>query len=1690
MVFHDSDCRNDGLHGTSSIWPGTVTPAVPSDTDGQAIELGVKFRSTVDGYICGIRFYKGSLNTGTHVGTLWTSTGQALATATFSNESASGWQQVNFAAPVAISANTIYVASYHSSQYYALTERGFLSAGVSNGPLYAPATGESGGNGVYRYGASGFPSATVGGNNYWVDVVFTTSIGLDTTPPTVSSTLPATGATGVIPTNPVTVTFNEAMDATTIITSTFELRDSANALVPAAISYNVTNLTATLIPSSALIESKSYTATVKGGASGVKDLASNPLAIDRIWYFTTGVDPCSTEGNPIVCENSKIGNPASEWDVSGAGDASIQGYATDISVNRGETVKFKISTPSTGYRLDIYRMGYYAGNGARKVATVQPPPSVSLPQTQPPCLNHAATGLFDCGNWAESASWSVPADATSGIYFAKAVREDGANTGKASHIVFIVRDDTSTSDILFQTADTTWHAYNNYGGNSLYQGTGPGTGGGSDGRAYKVSYNRPFNTRAVDGGQDWLFNAEYPMVRWLEANGYNVSYFTGVDSDRRGNLIRNHKLFLSNGHDEYWSGQQRTNVENARDIGGVHLAFFSGNEVFWKTRWENSIDVTATPNRTMVCYKETHNFPKNRDPDTAWTGTWRDPRGTDILYLPKLKTDGGRPENALMGPIFTVNDGATTSITVPEADGKMRFWRNTTIANLTSGASTTLPFGTLGYEWDEDLDNGFRPAGLVRLSSTTVNGAPVLTDYGSTFGSGPANHALTLYRASSGALIFGAGTVQWAWGLDSNHDRGNEPADARMQQATVNLFADMGVQPGNLLSGLVAATASTDATRPRSTITSPGGGANVPLGSVITITGTATDDGGRVGGVEVSVDGGATWRAATGRAYWTYSWTTPSSSVTVNIKSRAVDDSLNLETPGSGIMVNVGSGSDTMPPTVAMIEPANGANVTGIAVAVSANASDNVAVASVQFLLDGAALGSPDTVAPYSITWDSTGTLNGLHTLSARASDTSGLTATANVSVRVSNAAPVAPNAPTALTGTAVSSNQINLSWTDNATNETGFKIERCQGQGAGCSSISTSFTQITTVGSNVVSYSDTALAASTSYSYRVRAYNGVGDSAYSNTVSATTQTAVTPTGLVAAYSFDEGTGTSVSDASGKGHTGAISGATWVTTGKFGNALNFNGSSNLVTVADANDLDLTTTMTLEAWVNPNVLSNWRTVILKERPSGLSYALYAHDTARPSAYINTGGSDVSADGSASLPVNTWSHVAATYDGVILRLYVNGSQVGSRSVTGTMVASTSPLRFGGNTVWGEYFSGLIDEVRIYNRALSADEIQADSNTPVGSPPPTDTTSPTVAMTAPANGATVSGTTVAVSANASDNVAVASVQFLLDGVALGLPDTVAPYSFTWDSTGTTNGAHTLNARASDAAGNTADATAVSVTVSNAAPVAPAAPTGLTGTVVSITQINLSWTDNATNETGFKIERCQGAGCSGFTQIATVGSNVTSYNDTGLAAGASYGYRVRAYNGVGDSDYSNTVSATTLVGPTNTGYLSPSANAPVTSGAGDNNGFQTTPTNAYANDNAFAVDTNSGTSTSTSCTDAGKDKHNFSNFNVNVPPGRTINGIEIRLNARVDRTSNAPAMCVQLSGDGGANWTAAKSTATLGTTKTTYILGGVADLWGQSWTVNNFTNTNFIVRIINVASSTARDFSLDWVAVQVTYQ
>jgi hypothetical protein len=218
-------------------------------------------------------------------------------------------------------------------------------------------------------------------------------------------------------------------------------------------------------------------------------------------------------------------------------------------------------------------------------------------------------------------------------------------------------------------------------------------------------------------------------------------------------------------------------------------------------------------------------------------------------------------------------------------------------------------------------------------------------------------------------------------------------------------------------------------------------------------------------------------------------------------------------------------------------------------------------------------------------------------------------------------------------------------------------------------------------------------------------------------TYTATFTQVTAPPGPVAAYGFEEGTGTTTADASGSGNQGSISGATWTTAGRFGRALTFDGSNDRININDSSSLDLTNAMTIEAWVYPTALSGWRTVLLKESTSGLAYALYAHDNApRPAAYVRGGSVDQSITGVSQLPLNAWTHLAATFGASTLRLYVNGSLVRTGSVSGTIAASSLPLRIGGNAPWGEYFAGRIDEVRIYNRALSQAEIQGDMNRPV--------------------------------------------------------------------------------------------------------------------------------------------------------------------------------------------------------------------------------------------------------------------------------------------------------------------------------------------------------------------------------------
>ncbi len=650
-----------------------------------------------------------------------------------------------------------------------------------------------------------------------------------------------------------------------------------------------------------------------------------------------------------------------------------------------------------------------------------------------------------------------------------------------------------------------------------------------------------------------------------------------------------------------------------------------------------------------------------------------------------------------------------------------------------------------------------------------------------------------------------------------------------------------------------------------------------------------------------------------------YSNTNLSAGTSYSYRVRATDSAGNLSGYSNTASATTPQAVDTSPPTDPSNLAATAGGNTSINLAWTASA-DNIGVTGYQIeRCQGTGCGAFTLVTSVSVTaYNDTGLTAGTsYSYRVRATDAagnlSGYSNTATTTTAQSSDT-TAPTAPSNLAATASGTNGINLSWTASTDNVavTGYQVERCQG--TGCSS----FALLATIG-NTASYGDTNLSAGTSYGYRVRATDAAGNlSGYSNTATATTQQQTGQPGLVAAYGYSEGSGTTTVDASGNSNTGTISGATWTGSGRYGSALSFNGTSNRVNISDANSLDLTAGMTIEAWVYPGTVSGWRTVMLKEIANGLAYALYASDDkTHPAVYINTGGADLYAAGTTALPANAWSHLAATYDGTMLRLYVNGAPAGSRPTTGSMQVSTGALRVGGNAVWGEYYQGRIDEVRIYNRALAQTEIQTDMSTPVVALP-ADTTAPS----APSNLSAIAAgsSTINLSWTAStDDTAVTG--YLVERCQGAGCSTFSQIATTTTTTFGNSGlpastSYSYRVRATDAANNlssySATATAVTGTVSDTEP--PTAPVNLTATAAGSSAINLAWsaaTDN-TAVTGYLIERCQGAGCSTFSQIATATS--TTFSNIGLTASASYSYRVRATDGAGNiGPYSGTASATT---------------------------------------------------------------------------------------------------------------------------------------------------------------------------------
>jgi N,N-dimethylformamidase beta subunit-like protein len=457
----------------------------------------------------------------------------------------------------------------------------------------------------------------------------------------------------------------------------------------------------------------------------------------------------------------------SAWQLTAAArNHEVEGYASLTSVNAGEPIGLLVNSTDPQYSLTIYRMGYYGGRGGRQMTSPVTLTGIRQPVPSP----DPATGIVDCP-WSDPYVFTVPADWVSGVYLAKLT---GLGSGKQSYIIFVVRNDGCFSDLLFQSSVTTYQAYNTWGGKSLYRHRST-----ANQAAVKVSFNRPYRD---SNGAGHFFKWEFDMLGFLEREGYEVTYATDIDTHENPAGLLLHNGFLSVGHDEYWSWEMRQNIERARDQ-GVSLGFFGANACYWQIRLEPSL-ITGAPARTIVCYK----FFWRQDPAAGDASThqlvttrWRDPHASRP----------GDPEEALIGVMYNERQPVDADILIDDPSS----W---VFAN--SGLERgDLLRGLVGYEADRMYDSA-PPATLrlthspYRFTAASADGTRLARWIGAIAGAASATTEysdMSVYQASSGAIVFATGTVQWSWGL--GHLSPESPRPPRVnpaaQQITRNVLA-------------------------------------------------------------------------------------------------------------------------------------------------------------------------------------------------------------------------------------------------------------------------------------------------------------------------------------------------------------------------------------------------------------------------------------------------------------------------------------------------------------------------------------------------------------------------------------------------------------------------------------------------------------------------------------------------------------------------------------------------------------------------------------------------------------------------------------------------------------------------------------------------------------------------------------
>lgn len=482
--------------------------------------------------------------------------------------------------------------------------------------------------------------------------------------------------------------------------------------------------------------------------------------------LSSSVSSAASRGGSIVAENRRSGDagwrPTEEANTRPeAVDHLIEGYTREPSIEPGGTVEFRVSTADAeSYRIDIYRLGWYDGAGGRLVTSLPADGEESSGQKQPIPDPDPETGLLEC-DWDVTDTLDVPKQWTTGLYLARFVLTSGENEGESTAHSFVVTerpDRKRSSKIVVQLPIATSQAYNGWGGKSLYGTFSDGSPGDI------VSFDRP-----IAGAPTNHMIYAIHLLRFLEAEGYDVSYVTNLDVYRDPNRLQEHELAISAGHDEYWSKEEYDAFENARD-NGTNLAFLGGNSAFWQVRYEDD-------GQTMICYKET----VEEDP----------------LYGTGLETDLfrnlGRPECELLG-VMSVGAGLYN---LPDYTVQEEAMDHPWMADTGFEPGDKI-VGVIGHEWDWIRDDCDVPGELTNFFHYEEGSSDlwIVNDQ---------DADAVAYETPSGTRVFSAGTLGYTYRLDPDpswnvtwpYTRVQEykpevlESDPRLQQFQRNVFDDL-----------------------------------------------------------------------------------------------------------------------------------------------------------------------------------------------------------------------------------------------------------------------------------------------------------------------------------------------------------------------------------------------------------------------------------------------------------------------------------------------------------------------------------------------------------------------------------------------------------------------------------------------------------------------------------------------------------------------------------------------------------------------------------------------------------------------------------------------------------------------------------------------------------------------------------